>query len=193
MNKIAIDIVLLMPEEINKLAIDLSSKIIPPENTKPLRLGMDDYLPHVSLLMGTIFTNDIEKLKNKIESIIKKYLPLKIIFTEINNGNLSYLDIEKNKQLNDLRSEIAQVANLDYDADASMIIDSEIEDGFLDWINNFKENNVGEDKFSFHLTIGAGNSILCKADFPTETTINTVAICHLGYKCSCRKVLVKIQ
>ena len=41
-NKIAIDIVLLLPDKINKLARDLSSKIISPENIRPYKLGEND-------------------------------------------------------------------------------------------------------------------------------------------------------
>ncbi|MFA4975786.1 MAG: hypothetical protein WC839_03495 [Candidatus Paceibacterota bacterium] len=191
-NKIAIDIVLLLPDEMNKLARDLSSKIISPENMRQYKLGENDYLPHISLLMGTIFVNNIESIKNEIEPIVKKYLPIKITFTDIKQGTFSYLAIEKTEALVALQNEIAENIQLDYDANKAMFLDPDISDQGVDWINKFKENNLGEGKFNLHVTLGLGDASSLNPNLPIETMVNTIAICHIGYGCSCRKVFEKI-
>jgi len=191
-NKIAIDIVLLLPDDTNKLARDLSSKIISPENMRPYKLGENDYLPHISLLMGTTFANNIESIKNKIEPILKKYLPIKITFTGIKQGTFSYLEIEKTETLVALQNEIAENIQLDYDANKTMFLDPDISDQGVDWINKFRENNLGEAKFNLHVTLGLGDASSLNSNFPIKTIVNTLAICHIGYGCSCRKVFNKI-
>lgn len=192
--KIALDIVLLPPEDISELARNLSKAVIPPENMRPLRLGKNDYLPHISILMGTTSAENIKSIKNKIEQITKKYLPLKITFTHIEEPDkFPYLAIQKTKELINLQNEIAEVVSLDYDADKTMFVDPDIADAYIDWVNNFRKNCLGEEKFNPHITLGLGDSSKCKVDFPIQTNVDTIAICQLGYGCSCRKVFEKLR
>lgn len=191
-NKVAIDIVLLLPDKMNRVACRLSERMISPEDMRPYKLGKNDYMPHVSLLMGTTSVENIESIKNKIETIVRKYLPLKITFTQIKQGNFPYLVIEKTEELVALQNEIARDVQLDYDADKTMFFDSDISDKGVGYVNKFKENNLIEGKFNLHLTLGLGDPSPLDVDFPIETTVNTIAISHIGYGCSCRKVFEKI-
>lgn len=192
-NKIAIDIALLLPDDLNKIICDLSSKIIPRKDLKPYVLDNVNYLPHISLLMGTTRENEVELIKEKIESIIKKYLPLKIIFSNLDkSGKFPFLAIDNIGELTNLRKEIASLVYLDSDATKEMCFDTDISNGGIDFINNFRKDKVDVKQLEFHVSLGLGNASLLNIDLPIETTINTVAVCHVGYGCSCRKVLAKI-
>lgn len=194
-NKIAIDIVLLLPDDMNKVICDLSSKIIPPKNAKPYVLDNVNYFPHVSLLMGTALESEIESIKEKLEPIFKKYIPFEINFTNIDTSHQEFpgLVIEKTQELINLRSEIADVIHLDNCATKEMFFDFDISDSAVDFVNNYREKKLDDkDKFELHTTLGFGDVNLLDINLPLKTTVNTLAIYHLGYCLSCRKVLAKV-
>jgi hypothetical protein len=192
--KIAIDIVLLLPDGLSKVVCDLSSKIIPVEGLKPYVLDNINYFPHISLLMGTAFEGDIEMIKEKIKPIIKKYFPLEITFShiEISKNNFPYLAIEKSEKLTNLQKEISEIVELDYDATKEMCADPDISDFGISFINNFM-NNFNEGKSKLHVTLGLGDAGLLSIDFPLQTVLDTMAIGQIGYGCSCRKILSQVS
>lgn len=193
-SKIAIDIALLLPDEMNKTICDLSSKIIPWKDLKPYVIDNINYFPHISLLVGTTERNNVEIIKEKIGPIIKKYLPLKIIFTSLRKDDVkfSFLVIGNIKELTNLRKEIASLISLDSDATKDMCFDKDISDGGVDFINNFRKDKFVKGNFEFHTTLGLGDASLLNINLPIETVVDTIVICHMGYGCSCRKILAKI-
>lgn len=195
--KIAIDIVFLLPNEIGKAVCDLSKKISLPKNQEPYVLDNIKYIPHASILMGIVEENKIGLIKEKLEPIIKKYLPLELDFTGVENikwGEVifPYLTIRNKRELKSLQEEIWQTVHLDYDSTRDAFFDANISDSGIDYVGNFKKNKIDKNDFDLHVTLGAGNRELVGVDFPPKAKINTVAICHLGYGCSCRKILSKI-
>lgn len=189
--KLAIDIVLLFSEETNRILCDLSDKLITPLGEKPYILDNTNYIPHISLLMGTAYIEDIEKIEEKVKKVFQKYFPLKITFISKIDSKFPGLMTKKTKELVDLQKEIADIITLDYDATRDMFVDPEISDKGIEWVNKYKENNLSNGKFNIHATIGYGDASNVDIEFPFEVTINTSAICHLGYGCSCRKILFK--
>ena len=192
--KIAIDIVLLLSDEMNKMACELSAKIIPSKDFKEYVLDNLNYFPHISLLMGTAKENEITSIRENILPILKKYLPLTVTFTkvELSANRFPYLVIKKTKKLASLQSEITKIIKVDYDATKKMCADSDISDQGIDFINNFRENNLGQGKFKLHLTLGFGDASFLNINFPIKTIVDTIAIGHIGYGCSFRKLLTKI-
>jgi hypothetical protein len=186
--KIAIDIVLLLPQHVEQLVCDLSRKIIAPQNTRALVLDGKDYIPHISLLMGTIESADIEKYYESLETIVKKYLPMNIVISSLENNNFPSLKIEKSNELSNLQKEIMQTITLDHDATPEMFVNAEGGKEQVDWVNNFITNSSG-DNFDPHVTLGIGDASAVKTDFPLKTATTRAAVCRLGYACSCRKII----
>lgn len=186
--KVAIDIVLLLPQQVEQLVCDLSRKIIAPENTKALVLDGKNYIPHISLLMGTAELNDIEKHYAALQSIVQKYLPMNIVISALEKNNFVSLKIEKTKQLSDLQNEITETIPLDYDATPEMFTNAEGGKEQVDWVNNYITNSGG-DNFDPHVTIGIGDGSACNTELPIEAKISSLAICRLGYGCSCRSII----
>ena len=73
-----------------------------------------------------------------------------------------------------------------------MFFDTDISDQGVDWVNKFKENNISEGKYNIHTTLGLGDTGFLNFNLPIKTIVNTIAICHLGYGCSYRKILTKV-
>ncbi len=191
-NKIAIDIVLLFPDEINKLLYTLNSKIIPEE-------GMEHYIidgvacfPHISLLMGITEAENIDFIKEKLFKIAQRYLPLNIRFTHIQNVKFPYLAIKPEDNLINFQKEIAREIKLDYDANKNMFVNSNISDAGVEWVNEYKKNNI--EKYNLHTTIGLGDvSMIRDVEFPIDIELCNLAITQLGVYCSCRKILAEVN
>jgi hypothetical protein len=190
--KIAIDIIFLLPDKINKLVYDLNSKIIPHEGMKHYVIDGINCFPHVSLSMGTTEEANLTEIKKKILKIAKRYLPMKIVFTGIKNRKFPSLEIKADDKLINFQKEIVKEIELDYDASKEMFVDSEISDLGISWVNEFVKNNI--EKYNLHTTIGLGDISRVKdIRFPIEVEINTLAIAHLGVYDSCRKILKEIK
>ncbi len=191
-NKIAIDIVLLLSNETNDIICDFSKKIVTPKDLKPYVLDNINYIPHISLLMGVVTSDKLNLVKEKIKPILNKYLPLEITFDGLIKNKFPGLEIKKTKELVNLQKDIAEAIHLDYDATRDMFFDADISDQGIEWINKFRENNINDGKYNIHITLGLGDIGSLDFNLPIKTTINTAAVCHIGYGCSCRKILAKI-
>lgn len=190
--KIAIDICLLLPDEINKLVYDLNSKVIPLEGMEHYVIDGINFFPHVSLSMGTAREEDIDSIKEELLKITKKYLPIKIIFTHIKDRKFPSLEIKPEDNLINFQKEIVKEIKLDYDATREMFVGGNISDVGIEWVNEFIKHNI--EKYNLHTTIGLGDtSMIQNITFPIEVEINTLAIAHLGVYDSCRKILAQIK
>ncbi len=190
--KVAIDIALFLPEKIGAFVCDLSASLIRTNNMKPYIIDNKVYFSHVSLLMGTIERDNIFSVKEKIEPIVKKYLPLEVHITGIDTSlKFPILTVEKTGGLFALHYEVMKSVNLGQDAVREMFVEPEVTDGSIEYVRNFRNARVG-DNFYPHITLGNGNTEHLKIEFPIRVSVNEIAICQLGYSCSCRKVLEKI-
>ncbi len=110
MSKIAIDIVLLPPDDVMDICIDLCKKF-PDYNNDRVSLNKINNLPHASLFMGIIEENEIDKIINKIESITKEYKSLNLTIPQItykkrpDDTESYFLEIEKTKELQNLHKQ----------------------------------------------------------------------------------------
>lgn len=65
--KIAIDIVLLLPENINTICKELNKEL-----NKDYVSFEDGYFPHITLGMGSVLLDGIDSLKSELSSLIEK-------------------------------------------------------------------------------------------------------------------------
>ena len=86
MTKIAIDIALLLPKEINKICIDINQK---EDSESYSDLSKKDNHPHITLAMGVIDEEDIEKVNNKLKEIVKRFSKINLqilkLYSSINS------------------------------------------------------------------------------------------------------------
>lgn len=191
-NKIAIDIVLLPPQNINDLAFRLNQGT----DQSKIKFGTDsgDAIPHITLAMGAISFSDITKMESELETIYKKYLPLTLKLNGTSGGeieNQGYvwgIEIEKTDELLLLHKEVIEIlekySSKDFDTDSFADQGNGIERAFK-WMSNFAEHSA-YDKFSPHITIGFGDEPKIENE---EFTVFTLAICQLGSFCTCKKIL----
>lgn len=197
MTRIAIDIVIIPPEEIMDLVIAINKKEAKRGNTWGT-LGKDDFYPHISLAMGTIKKEDLNKIKEILTKILKNQKPLKVELVELyyalgSDGSKSYcLRMKKTKEIQKLHEELINrlLPYFSYDATLEDIFKKDNEETKTpDYINKYY-GQFSFGNFDPHLTLR------CKEvefnDFPIRFNASTVAICHAETQVTCRKILFQI-
>ena len=194
MAKIAVDVVLLPVEEVTDKAIEANRQL---SNTFGSRiiLNKEDCLPHISLAMGCIEEKDISQIEKILQNVVREYFPNKLkiigvyIGTDATEGKVSLYHVEKTRSIQSLHGNIMEKLSLyfTYDVTTEMVLtEGEVAESTLRWIKNFPTES-GFEKFFPHITIGFGET---KAlDLPIEFVPVSLALCHLGNQCTCRKIL----
>lgn len=195
MPKIAIDVVLLPDESMTKLAIEvnkrqskLNSKIV---------LDKAKCLPHISLAMGVIEEIDLTEVNRFLQKIASQFNVFKLtaMAYQVNktySGEVvAWFSVEKTPELQLLHEIVMNKLKpfLSYDASPKMILSHEpVDKGTLDWISKYAEKSSFSN-FKPHITLGFGKLEKVNVKLPIDFVASTLAICHLGNHCTCRKVL----
>ena len=175
MKKIAIDVVLLTPEEIVDKSIELNREIIKKDDR--VILNKESCFPHITLLMGCLKEDDISEVNELLKDIAKDFSPLTLTITNTYGESSVGFETVVNKLSK----------YLSYDATPDMLYPPvKPENISVPWINNFKKNATFENFFP-HITLGFGK--VPDIELPITFTVSKLALCHLGNYCTCRKIL----
>lgn len=197
MKKLAIDIVILPPDNVTEVAINYN-KLLRGNTEENIVLGKTRYLPHISLLMGCLATDQLEEITSILHAVVKEHNILKLAISGIQTDNAGThgvvsLEIERTQELQSLHESIANSCRpfLSQDAEeADMADPPPIKKSSLEWINRFIPHACFEN-FWPHITLGLGEyaGTFEPFDFPASR----VAICHLGNHCTCAEVLGEVS
>ena len=184
MAKIAIDVVLLPPENIMDKAIEINKQFA----DDPIELNKENCLPHISLCMGVLEEENLSKINEIINEISKQFSKLFLTIDKISSEHVCF-EIENNESLQKLHEEIMTKLSpyLSYDATTDMCFSPPpVVEKTLTWINNYR--NTSFEKFYPHITLGI--SKVDDKELNIEFTASKLAVCHLGNYCTCRKVII---
>ena len=194
MAKIAIDVVLLLSEEIADKVITANKELLE-RNAAKIVLDKENCLPHISLAMGCINEKDIDEIDTILKTIVQENPLVPLIATGIHistnkkGEKVSVFEIEKTEALQSLHEKIMHrlARYFSYDVKAEMVLSSsETSESTLDWIENYPEKSSFENFFP-HITIGYGE--IDNFTFPIKFDVSKLALCHLGNHCTCREIL----
>lgn len=152
-------------------------------------------LPHISLAMGCIQTDDIATALTLLPGISQDIsLPqLTVIGVRSSTNSLgetvSTFEVEKTEQLQLLHERVMETLApyLTSDVTAQMLYEpAEVSESTLLWIENYRQKSSFA-KFFPHITVGYGR--LNDVSAPIKFSVSKLALCHLGNHCTCRKVL----
>lgn len=192
MAKIAIDIALLLPDDIENLCIKLN------KNSERIRpLGKNDYIPHITLAMGVIDEKDVKPIQDYLQAIEQSPIELSIEnikYKETPEGNKSSFEITNTEELQSLHETILNKIKqyLQKGATVDMLYKGE-ETGMKDetkvWLDTHSEKTSFENYWP-HITLGCYDA---KADLPIKFKVDTIAFCHVGDGVTCRKIISKYK
>jgi len=192
MGKIAIDIALLLPEEIEDLCIDINKK-----NEKIRPLGKNDYRPHITLAMGIIDEREVKSIQDYLQNFNASPLDLtvnKIKYTKKSEGNESLLEVINTPELQALHRTILDSIKqyLQKGASVEMLYKGDetgMTEGTKLWLDTFVDKITFENYWP-HITLNCYNA---ETDLPIKFKVDTIVLCHVGDGVTCRKILFETK
>ena len=191
MAKIAIDIVLIPSKDISEKMISMSHQLFDENRNDIVLLNPKTCIPHISLAMGCVEKEDLDKIAEKVKKISSKMFPLNLKFSEgYVFDEIFGLVIEKSLKIQELHEHIVNALNpyLKTATRGALYQNPKPTEKTIQWVMKYNDDCTFANFFP-HLTIGQGE--LKNINLPIRFTTYDIAICHLGRYCTCRKILWK--
>ncbi|MBW3019766.1 2'-5' RNA ligase family protein [Candidatus Woesearchaeota archaeon] len=199
MKKIAIDVVLLPPEEIMDLCIEVNEKAFKKGKGRH-KLNKVNCVPHISLTMGCVYDDKLPCMIRDLGKISAATEPLTLKITGVEmygpeGERRGFLKINVPKKLRELHNEIHyRIARHVVNCDGPyVLVDGEstgISDSSKEMLNKHSKTQFGDD-YNPHLTLCCYDSDkFCKdLKFPISFNVSKIALFQLGDGCTCKKLL----
>ena len=183
--KISIDVVLLLPENINSVCKELNKT-----SDKNDYVSFEDgYNPHITLGMGSLLVSDIELFKNDLELVLEDFKMPEITLTSLDSGKYNHFNLEVSENLQKLHNTVFDLITKHSAGKVAMENFFEMSEPstLIDWVNNFGENSAYS-KYHPHITLGIGITEI-PLDFPITFKPVSVGFFHLGKHGTCKKLI----
>jgi 2'-5' RNA ligase len=190
MAKIAVDVVLLPDKEISDKAIEISEELGKTSGYEYV-LGKDNHLPHISLYMGVVDTDDVPEIQSILQNIAKNFSSLDLVVDGIRASksfSTSELSITNTSELESLHQLVMERLGGYFggNADKNMFYQpSEIDDQAPETLSSWAGQASGKN-YHPHITIGIGD---IGDDLSINFSASRIALAQSGHHCSCGKVL----
>lgn len=189
----AVDIAFIPPLPVLEQAVALNQQLNDPARHIPL--DIDHVVPHLTLAMAMVRTEDLPLLQKGLDDMARRYLPLELVFDslyqiQLEDGRpITGLNVQRSRALQQLHEDamglLMPYAVQEYHI-ASLAQHEGADPITLDFIRNFPKG-AGE-KFNPHVTIGFGR--LSQSDIPTEPfSADNLSLYQLGNYCTCRQLI----
>ena len=185
---LACAIVLLLPENVNNRCIALSDMLFRAHHGDT-HLNAVSCIPHLTLAMGCVEDSYCDLLFERLTQLSRSCKPVSIVVDGVKiENNVSSFSVKRSDELLSLHKDVISVVSdlFSYDADPTMFY-QEPPCTTLSryWTNDYPRTKT-LDAYDPHITLGQG--VLSSLDSFTFHA-NHIAVCHLGIKSTCRKIL----
>lgn len=197
MNPIAVDVVLLPDAQVKTWALALNRKLVE-ECGSEIHLDPEHCLPHVSLAMGCMASEDLESMRAALARIVTEQtivsFPIAGFVTRSfgPDQTVAHLELRRGTQLRSLHEAAMEacVPWFVHDVTPSALHGPDaISRPTLDWIRDYRQTSSFQ-HFWPHMTLGFGETRV--EAVPETMKPASLAVCHLGNHCTCRKILVEV-
>lgn len=196
MTRLAVDIVLLPDKAMTDLAITANAGLVK-SSASEIVLNKNNCLPHISLAMGCINRDDIDRIAEALRplaaSVPKKLKPAGIQRTLSSSGQIiSVIHVRRTNKLQKLHEKVCGLVKpfFLYGVTEDMTAGGQASESTLRWITSYPEK-ASHSNFSPHITIGCGD--LPELQLPADFSVACLAVCHLGNHCTCREILWSVE
>jgi 2'-5' RNA ligase len=184
---IAVDVALLLPPDVARLAIELNASL-PAAESKGLCLD-DNHLPHITLTQLFVDANELPLVAEQIDGVIRTAGPLSLRIggAALNNATV-WLPIDPAAALRDLHERLMRALHgvERQGGTAAAFVDGDARVNDVNWVTMYRlKASFGA--FAPHVTLGHAST--APPVEPFEFDAATVAACHLGRFCTCRRIL----
>lgn len=183
---IALDVAILPPPDVTATAVALSASL-PETESHPLRLDQE-HLPHVTLMQLFARANELDEVFSRVDDTMRGVAPLALRATGGGQGaNTVWIAIEKTPPLVQLHERLMEnLRGLERpDGGTGAFFGDDVRIRDVLWVTGYRLKSSFH-HFEPHITLGHGSAPTIE---PFEFEADTVAVCHLGRHCTCRRVL----
>lgn len=185
--QLALDVAVLPPPDVTARAI-VASAALPEKGSQALRLAAG-HLPHVTLTQLFARANEMEQVLARVDETLRGVPPLALRVTGGGQGASSvWMAIERTPLLVELHEALMEalrgLERPDGGTGAFFGDDARVRDVL--WVTGYRlKSSFGH--YTPHITLGHGSRL--PSIEPFSFTANTVAVCHLGRFCACRRII----
>jgi 2'-5' RNA ligase len=183
----AIDIAVLLPADVSARAVALSAAL-PASESQGLLLGAKN-LPHITLTQQFVPADRLDALIARVDAVLRRHAALRLHVTGGGTGSGSVsMAVERTASLVSLHERLLDAAEgLETGSgDASAFVAGDARERDVRWVREFRRES-SFDRFVPHITLGHASTP--PQVEPMEFTATTIAVCHLGRFCTCRRVI----
>ncbi len=186
-NLLALDVAVLPPPDVRQRAIELSAGL-PSADADRLRLDAE-HIPHITLTQQFIRVEELEAAFERVDEVLRAERPMTIHVTGGGKGGHSvWMSIDRTEALAGLHERLMEALR-GFDrpgGTAAAFFEGDARVGDVVWVTGYRLKSSFH-SFTPHITLGRAETPPAIAPFSFEAT--TVAACHLGRFCSCRRPL----
>jgi 2'-5' RNA ligase len=183
---VAMDVAILPPADVTARAIEFSAAL--PSERSQYRLDAE-HLPHITLTQQFVRQDELDSAFARIDEALQQQRPLRLVITGGGqSGHTLWLSVERTPDLQELHERVMEaLRGLERpDGGPHAFFEGQGRMGDVLWVAGFRlKSSFGA--FTPHITLGHGNEPPSVEPFAFDAT--TVAACHLGRFCTCRRVL----
>ena len=186
-NIVALDVAVLPPPDVSARAIEYSA-VLPDAEAHGLRLDAE-HLPHLTLTQQFIREEELDGAFDRVNRVLANQPPLRIVITGgWRGGHTLWLAADRSAELVVLHERLMDALfDLEWpDGGAHAFFDGDGRERDVSWVAGFRDKSSFS-AFTPHITLGHGKSVPVVEPFAFEAA--TIAACHLGRFCTCRRVL----
>ena len=184
---VALDVALLLPTDVARRAIELSAAL-PQEESDGLRLDAD-HLPHVTLTQLFVREEELDIAFGRIDEVLQAQPPLRL---RVAGGGQSdhtiWMTVERTPELVALHEQLMDaLRGVERETGGpAAFVDGDARVRDVLWVAGYRLKSSLE-QFAPHITLGHAAEPPKIEPFAFDAS--TVAACHLGRFCTCRRVL----
>ena len=184
---LALDVALLLPPDARDRAMRLSADL-PAAESHGLRLDAD-HLPHITLTQHFVRVDEVDAVLERIDETLRGQPPIAVRVTGAGkSGSTVWMAVERTDAIVSLHERLLEaLRGLERPGGtAAAFVDGDARVGDIAWVTGYRlKSSLTE--YNPHVTLGHAAEAPAIEPFAFEAT--TVAACHLGRFCSCRRVL----
>ena len=184
---VALDVAILLPPEVNDLAIALSAGL-PLDQSEGLRLD-EARMPHLTLTQQFVKAEHLERAHRSVGAVLDEQtnLPLRVTGVERHDRTV-WLAVERTEELASLHTRLMTALEPleQRGGSTSAFIGETARANDVAWVQIYRRK-ASFARFTPHVTLGHGTRQPKVEPFTFDA--RDVAACHLGRFCTCRAVL----
>jgi 2'-5' RNA ligase len=184
---LAVDVAILPPPDVTQRAIGLSASL-PHEGSQELRLDAE-HLPHVTLMQLFARESELDTAFDRVTDVVRDRPPLRLLVSGGGQSNQTvWMTIQRTPELLALHERLLEALRgvERQGGSAAAFFEGDARVGDVMWVTGYRLKSSLE-QYTPHITLGHASAPPGIEPFAFDAT--TVAACHLGRFCTCRRVL----